>query len=85
MKLPGILTLLFLLLILGLLPSCGTGALLTGTLTYRDPQSGAKAGMVFSPGVAPRATLKVPIYDKASGDLVGMAELAGEIPVRGTK
>lgn len=77
---------LFALAALVLTPSCGTrGWPVTGSISFRDQQSGAKAGMVFEHGAAPRATVKVPIYDKDSGELVGMADLTGEIPVRAEK
>lgn len=81
---PNFFILLILLCLIALLfPSCATRDWpVTGSLSYRDPASGAKAGMTFTPGSAPKATVKVPIYDKTTGELVGMADLTGEIPVR---
>lgn len=71
--------------LLGGLPSCSFGEYpLTGTISYRDPNSGAKGGLTFSPGVAPRATLKVPIYDPQSGEMIGLADLQAELPVERT-
>ena len=59
------------------LPSC-SGVPLTGSLSYRDPKSGAKGGLVFEPGAPPRASVRVPIYDER-GELVGMGDLSGPL------
>lgn len=65
-----------------LLPSCGANGEypVTGTIYLRDPESGAKAGLVFADGVPPRATLKVPIYDDTTGELIGMADVSASFP-----
>lgn len=66
----GILPLaLFCLAAACLLPSC-TGYPVTGSITYRDPQSGAKGGLVFTPGAPPRASVRVPVYDPQTGELI---------------
>lgn len=69
-----------LLFILGLtaclLPSCGAEYPLTGSVSYRDPQSGAKAGLVFAPGKPVRGSVKVPVYDQATGEMIGQVNLA---------
>lgn len=57
------------------LPSCGTG--LSGMLSYRDVESGAKGGLVFD-GDGPSGFVRVPIYDEG-GKLVGEANLRGEL------
>lgn len=80
MKTPSILLFAVCAIALGL-ASCGTEYPLTGSLTYRDPESGAKAGLVFTPGAPPKASVKVPVYDPETGELVGMADLQAEIPV----
>jgi hypothetical protein len=69
-----------LLFILGLsallLPSCGTEYPLQGTISYRDARSGAKAGLVFAPGEPVRGNVKVPVYDQATGEVIGQVDLA---------
>lgn len=73
--------LFFLSFMLALLPSCGYKEYpFTGSITYRDPQSGAKAGLDYTPGAPPRASVRVPVYDPQTGDLIGMAGLSTEIP-----
>lgn len=47
----------------------------TGSITYRDPDTGAKGGLVFSPGEPPTASIRVPVYDDETGELIGLAEL----------
>ncbi len=70
---------LFLLTGMWLLPSCsGSGYPLSGSISYRDPDSGAKGGLVFEPGKAPRASVRVPVYDEA-GNLIGVGELSGPL------
>ena len=61
-------------------PSCA-GYPLTGSVYYRDPSSGAKAGMAFRPGEAPRASVRIPIYDQSTGEVIGMADLSGGMAV----
>lgn len=73
---------LLLLLLAGasfMLPGCA-GYPITGTVYLRDPSSGAKGGLTFTPGEAPKATIKIPIYDEKTGELIGMADLSSEIP-----
>jgi hypothetical protein len=61
------------------LPSCsGTGYPLTGSISYRDPGSGAKGGLVFEEGKAPRASVRIPVYDE-DGNLIGVGELSGPL------
>jgi len=64
-----------------LLPSCGPDATLpvTGSIFYRDPKSGAKAGLAFTPGERSKAYVRVPVYDPETGEKRGEANL--EIPV----
>jgi len=66
--------------------SVGAGSLLSsscaeyplgGTLTYRDPESGAKGGLVFAEGEKPKGFVTVPIYDPETGKEIGRAELIG--------
>jgi len=73
---------------LGLLLFCGLGFLflpscaeypLTGGIFYRDINSGAKGGLTFRPGQKPEAFIKVPIYDEATGALIGSADLRGPL------
>ncbi len=78
----GVAPLLALFLIAGcltMLPSCGAEYPITGQISYRDPGSGAKGGLVFSPGEKPLGFLRVPIYDEESGELVGSAEVSGPL------
>lgn len=76
------------LLIATALPSCsGSGYPLSGSISYRDPNTGAKGGLVFEEGKKPRASVRVPIYDPETGELVGMADLSGPLAreLRATK
>lgn len=59
------------------LPSCGTG--LTGSLSYRDADSGAKGGLSFEGEGLPHGFIRVPIYDPETGDLIGQADLNGSL------
>jgi hypothetical protein len=62
------------------LPSCAdTGYPLTGQISYRDPNSGAKGGLVFEQGKPPRASVRVPVYDPQTGELIGVGELSGPL------
>jgi hypothetical protein len=49
----------------------------SGSLTYRDPESGAKGGLVFAEGEKPKGFVTVPIYDPETGAEIGRAELIG--------
>lgn len=64
--------------LLGALPSCSpvSGLPIVGSVSYRDPRSGAKAGLVFDPAGPPRARVAVPILDPDTGEQVGFAELS---------
>jgi len=68
------------LVVLGGLPACSAEYPVEGMISYRDAQSGAKAGLVFSPGHPPRASVRVPLYDTATGEIIGMAALAADLP-----
>ncbi len=59
------------------LPSCGTD--FTGTLSFRDANSGAKGGLSFDGEGSPHGFFRVPIYDGATGNLVGQADLTGDL------
>jgi hypothetical protein len=61
------------------LPSCSPDYPVIGSITLRDPKSGAKGGLVFTPGEAPRASVRVPVYDPETGELIGMGELTGPL------
>ena len=61
------------------LPSCSSEYPFEGSVSYRDPDSGAKGGLVFSPGEKPLGFLRVPIYDPETGELVGSAEISGPL------
>ena len=52
----------------------------TGTLSYRDPGSGAKAGLVFVPGQKPVVSVKVPYYGP-NGEILGMLDVGTAPPV----
>lgn len=65
------------------LPSCSEYPL-TGSLMLRDPNSGAKGGLVFQGSAKPRASLRMPIHDD-QGNLIGMADLSGGPQVEATK
>lgn len=57
-----------------LLPSCGTTSPVTGSLIFRDADSGAKGGLVFTKGQPVGVVVKVPIYDE-NDNLIGQADL----------
>jgi hypothetical protein len=62
-----------------ILPGCAeSGYPLEGQISYRDPASGAKGGLVFEPGKAPRASAYIPVYDDA-GALIGVGEISGPL------
>jgi hypothetical protein len=65
----------------GFLPSCSSVSdfPVTGSIFYRDPNSGAKGGLSFTPGERPTAYVRVPVYDPETGEKRGEANL--EIPV----
>lgn len=50
----------------------------TGMISYRDVETGAKGGLVFSENEAPRASVRVPVYDE-NGKLIGMGEVTGDL------
>lgn len=63
--------------VVGTLPSCapGTEFPVTGSLAYRDPRSGAKGGLVFSPGLPVQGRVQMPIYDPQTGAVLGAVDL----------
>lgn len=61
--------------LMGCLPSCSDYPV-TATLSYRDPNSGAKAGLTYSPAKKLRGKLKVPVYDPQTGELLGSTGIA---------
>ena len=61
-----------------LLASCAEYPI-TGSISYRDPGSGAKGGLVFRPGEKPAVSVKVPYYDE-QGNIIGMLDV-GAAPV----
>jgi len=65
----------------GLLPSCKALSEypLKGGFYYRDPGTGAKAGLTFEPGKAPVLHGSVPVYDPETGEEIGRAELQGPL------
>ena len=76
----GLLPLAFFFLCAGclFLPSCSGEYPLTGSISYRDPETGAKGGLVFEPGKAPRASVRIPVYDEF-GNIIGVGELSGPL------
>ena len=66
---------LLLLAALIFLPACGAGYPVTGSVSFREPRSGAKAGLVFAPGVPVRGSVRLPVYDPATGAAVGQVDL----------
>lgn len=61
------------------LPSCAdSGYPLTGRISYLDPETGAKGGLVFEPGKAPRASVSIPVYDD-QGKLIGIGQVSGPL------
>ncbi len=58
-----------------LLPSCGGEYPLTGSISYRDAESGAKAGLVFAPGEPVRGSVKLPVYNPETGQVIGQVDL----------
>jgi len=57
------------------LTACTTEYPIMGTISYRDPSSGAKGGLTFTPGESPKAYVKVPITDPETGATVGYVDL----------
>jgi len=61
------------------LPSCAdSGYPLVGQISYRDPETGAKGGLVFEPGKPPRASVRIPVYDE-QGKLIGVGQVSGPL------
>jgi hypothetical protein len=58
-----------------LLPSCGD---MTGGFFYRDPKTGAKAGLKFEDGKGSYFG-RVPRYDPETGELLGYGEISGPL------
>lgn len=77
----GVLAILAALLFL---PSCADLPVL-GSISYRDPSTGAKGGLVFTPGEKPSGFVKVPIRDPETGEIKGYADLAVPLAVEATK
>jgi hypothetical protein len=71
------------LCIIAILSGCADYPI-TGSVVYRDPETGAKGGLVFRPGESPVGTVRVPIYDEETGELVAMADVEAPI-IRSTK
>lgn len=57
------------------LPSCSSDYPITGTLSYRDPHTGAKAGLSYSPRRKLRGGITVPIYDAQTGEQLGVTDV----------
>lgn len=57
------------------LPSCAEYPV-SGSVTLRDEESGAKGALAWTAGSKPRTSLRVPFYNDG-GNLVGHAELHG--------
>ena len=55
------------------LVSCAELPLL-GTISFRDPATGAKAGIEFTPGSKPKQYIKAPIAN-AEGDVIGYVDI----------
>ena len=55
--------------------------LVTGSIVVRDPDSGAKGGLVFEPGKAPKGSVR--IRDPETGEITGYAGL--EVDLKGSK
>jgi hypothetical protein len=67
----------------GLLSSCTNADFpVTGSVFYRDPKTGAKAGLAFVPGERPNAYVRVPVYDPETGEKRGEANLSAPIAKR---
>lgn len=76
----GILPLgLFLLIGVLFLPACSSEYPFTGTISYRDPETGAKGGLNFRPGEKPEGFVLVNVHDPETGEVVGKAELRGPL------
>ncbi|MEM1083240.1 MAG: hypothetical protein AAGI48_03895 [Verrucomicrobiota bacterium] len=60
-----------------LLSSCSSANLagydIKGSIYYKDPDSGAKAGIDFDDG--PRGFVKLPVYDEDTGEVIGVADV----------
>ena len=63
--------------VVGTLPSCVPGQEypLSGTVSYRDPRTGAKGGLVFVPGQPVGGRVQLPIYDPQTGAVLGAVDL----------
>jgi hypothetical protein len=74
----GLVPLLLLCLgIAALLPGCQTlqDYPFTASISYRDPASGAKAGLSYSPDKKLKGGVTVPIYDAQTGELLGVTDV----------
>jgi hypothetical protein len=60
-----------------LMPSCAPGDEypLTATISFRDPTSGAKAGLTYTPRLKLRGGVTVPVYDQATGEKIGVTTI----------
>lgn len=59
------------------LPSCSLSDYpITGSLSYRDPNTGAKAGLSYAPDRMVSGGVTVPIYDAETGELLGVTDIA---------
>lgn len=68
------------LVLLPALPSCSSDYPLSGSISYRDPDTGAKGGLTFTPD-GQEGFIRVPIIDPDSGEQIGLADL--RVPIKG--
>lgn len=61
--------------LMGVLPSCTTGGdgeyPVTASLSWRDPNTGAKAGLTYTPKAKLKGAVTVPVYDADTGERIG--------------
>lgn len=62
-------------LAVGGLPACSPDYPISGSLSYRDKRTGAKAGLSYGPDKVLSGGLTVPIYDAQTGELLGMTDV----------
>jgi hypothetical protein len=65
--------------LMGALPSCATNGdgeyPVTASLSWRDPNTGAKAGLTYTPKAKLKAAVTVPVYDAETGEKLGVTTI----------
>ncbi len=68
--------------LMGALPSCATSDgeyPVTASLTWRDPNTGAKAGLTYTPKARLKGAVTVPVYDAETGEKLGVTTIPVDV------